>query len=51
MTLSETDCYRRSVTGVPIVALRSSVMFPFADEASMDHLMACIAEARAEAMG
>jgi L-2,4-diaminobutyrate decarboxylase len=50
VSLSFIDSYRRSVSGVPIVAHKSFVVSAFASEATMDHLMTCIAQARAEVM-
>ena len=36
VNLSITDCYRRTVYGEPIVAIKSFIMSPFTDEAAVD---------------
>ena len=51
MNLGMTDQYRLTPFGAPVVALKSFVMSPFVDEAAMDHLVACLEEARAEVAG
>lgn len=49
LALSLTDEYRATPYGAPILALKSYVMSPFVDEATMDTLVACLAQARIQA--
>ncbi|MCU0961403.1 MAG: pyridoxal-dependent decarboxylase [Pirellulaceae bacterium] len=44
--LSMTDCYRETDYGEPIVALKSYIMSPFSDEASIDAILNSIWKAR-----
>ncbi|MCK5685943.1 aspartate aminotransferase family protein, partial [bacterium] len=48
LALSVTDCYRTAANGEPILALKSFVMTPFADEEAMDGLMKSLDKARSE---
>jgi hypothetical protein len=41
-----TDCYRETDYGEPIVALKSYIMSPFSDEASIDAILNSIWKAR-----
>lgn len=46
VALSLTDCYRQSDQGVPIVAIKSYVLSPFADEAQMQSIIEHVLAAR-----
>jgi glutamate/tyrosine decarboxylase-like PLP-dependent enzyme len=48
LALSITERYRTAANGAPILAIKSFVMSPFADEDAMDRLMQCIEQARKE---
>lgn len=48
IALSITDHYRTAANGESILALKSYVMSPFADQNAMDRLMECLVEARKE---
>lgn len=46
VVISLTDCYRHSDAGEPVVALKSYVLSPFADECQVDAVMEALAAAR-----
>lgn len=46
VAISLTDCYRETEYGEPIVALKSYVLSPFADEARMDSIVEHVLESR-----
>jgi glutamate/tyrosine decarboxylase-like PLP-dependent enzyme len=50
VVLSLTDCYRHTSYGEPIVALKSYVLSPFADESGMQLMIRHVLAARTEAM-
>lgn len=50
VVLSLTDCYRQTSYGEPIVALKSYVLSPFADESGMKMIIQHVLAARAEAL-
>ena len=44
--ISQTDCYRETEYGEPIVALKSYILSPFSDEQYVDDVLESIWKAR-----
>jgi hypothetical protein len=46
VVISLTECYRRTAYGEPVVALKSYILSPFADEENVEAVVAKVLEAR-----